>query len=383
VLAEPCDNGDVGRFGLGLFLVAMGCTKSGSTSTQEQSPSSDEPSTPAKPAVATQIDGGNYNACATMSDGTVRCWGGCSVACEQGILEEAGPVAAVAGLTGAVEVAVGSRFACARQSSGAVMCWGDNRYRSLGFANQAVRRASPTKVEGLPPVVELEATEHTVAARTNDGSVWVWGWTLAPADRAPQVVAQALPHRVEGVRAATELIATGPASYCARHDRGWSCWNGSEWWEGDDMRWSEHATPGPDASVTRIGDCGCTLSAAGHLVCESLGLPGPADVDGNRHAPKRPCSTELDDVTSFAIANASCAIRTSGAVTCWGELPHPRTAPWEVELPAPAMQIAYGSLGATIVLDANGSVWTWGGHGEGPWHLGPPDQSPADPLKLL
>jgi alpha-tubulin suppressor-like RCC1 family protein len=80
----------------------------------------------------------------------------------------------VAGVAGAVEVALGQGFACARLGSGEVACWGRNGCGQLGSGDY-VTRSTPAKVIGLGDAVAIDAGDESMCAVRKDGRVQCWG----------------------------------------------------------------------------------------------------------------------------------------------------------------------------------------------------------------
>lgn len=67
--------------------------------------------------------------------------------------------------TGVVQASLTAQSnGCAVKRDGSVVCAGDNRYRQ-----------APSKVVGLPPVIEVSAAVSHTCARTSAGDVWCWG----------------------------------------------------------------------------------------------------------------------------------------------------------------------------------------------------------------
>lgn len=132
-------------------------------------------------AGATSVDATSASACAVLSTGRVRCWGGaygaapgvdvgvdgatqvatsttqelqaCAVLSSGSLVcwaPSATPIVApIAGLSGVTEVGVGPKHACARTGAGAIYCWGSNVYGELGNGMTATQVDTPVLVQGL------------------------------------------------------------------------------------------------------------------------------------------------------------------------------------------------------------------------------------------
>jgi alpha-tubulin suppressor-like RCC1 family protein len=118
---------------------------------------------PPPPPPATEVAVGRAQACARLSDGTVRCWG-----------KGSATPTAVAGAEHAVQLAVGDGFTCARFDPGTVKCWGKGDKGQLGFGDAGDSDA-PLDVVGLTGAVELSAGDAHACARLSDHSVSCWG----------------------------------------------------------------------------------------------------------------------------------------------------------------------------------------------------------------
>jgi Regulator of chromosome condensation (RCC1) repeat len=137
---------------------------------------------------------GGHHMCGLLHDGTVRCWGRDSLeapaegdeggagdgALGRGVavslLEGATP-APVVGLASVTQISVGPNLGtCARTSDGAVYCWGRNEDGQLGRPPTEAALPTPTRVEGLPPVREVQLGHRLgCAIGAADGGLYCWG----------------------------------------------------------------------------------------------------------------------------------------------------------------------------------------------------------------
>ncbi|AKU98753.1 hypothetical protein AKJ09_05417 [Labilithrix luteola] len=135
---------------------------------------------------------GGHHMCGLLSDGTVRCWGRDSLdppatPGERGdgalgrnaavsALDGATP-APVVGLSSVVQISVGPNLGtCARTSDGAVYCWGRNDAGQLGRPLSEQTLAVPTRVEGIPPVKDVQLGHRLACAiAAEGGGLYCWG----------------------------------------------------------------------------------------------------------------------------------------------------------------------------------------------------------------
>lgn len=116
------------------------------------------------------------NTCAALTDGTVRCWGRNSegaVGIGMTSTYEATP-RVVVGLSGVVEVSVGTNFVCARRTAGTVACWGVNAHGELGDGT-TTNRSAPVEVLGLTDAVQISAGFWHACAVRATGEILCWG----------------------------------------------------------------------------------------------------------------------------------------------------------------------------------------------------------------
>ncbi len=119
--------------------------------------------------------GAGQHTCAVLRGGTARCWG----ANDSGQLGDgtkmlrAEPVEV--GLSGIVQMSVGTQFSCALLRSGEVRCWGDNSYSELGDGSNDSCLA-PVTVSNLPAdVVRIVSGPNHTCALSALGRVSCWG----------------------------------------------------------------------------------------------------------------------------------------------------------------------------------------------------------------
>jgi alpha-tubulin suppressor-like RCC1 family protein len=111
--------------------------------------------TVATPASATDITNavalstGEFQTCALLADGTIKCWGVNFIGQlgDGSTANQSAPVA-VQGLTDAVSVSGSVNHTCALRTGGALSCWGDNFRGQLGEGAISATQNVPTPVLG-------------------------------------------------------------------------------------------------------------------------------------------------------------------------------------------------------------------------------------------
>ncbi len=136
-----------------------------------------------------QISNGNNHACALFSSGAVKCWGRNNYG-QLGSQTHSGtnmpnnvplPVQTLGAGSGVVQISAGEFNTCALLNTGAVKCWGLNGYGELGSTtNSGVFTANnvPLDVQSLGAgsgVVQVVAQMHHTCALVNTGAVKCWG----------------------------------------------------------------------------------------------------------------------------------------------------------------------------------------------------------------
>jgi alpha-tubulin suppressor-like RCC1 family protein len=254
---------------------------------------------------------GYRHACA-LNGTTLSCWGanqfgelGHAPALDLDAGDDGGPSmcaavtcrtapAAVNGMSGITQLALGDNHSCVVTAAGAVTCWGDNSYGELG-SDASGGTSTPTPVGGLANVVALGLGSSSSCALLQNGTVWCWGGNQEGAlgvdtvDAGPDASGtdsayHVAPMQVGGVVGATHL-AVG-----VRH--------------------------------------ACAIVAGGAVMCwgrNSNGELGHASTLDPTCKLAAPCRTTaktvagLNGVKELALANLhSCALAADETVWCWG-----------------------------------------------------------------
>ncbi|MHB8586595.1 MAG: RCC1 domain-containing protein [Thermoplasmatota archaeon] len=274
--------------------------------------------------------------CALLVTREVACWG----ALPSGV--KPSPMI-VPGLSDVVQLALGAKHACVLRADGTVWCWGDNGDGELGIGTL---ESSPTPVEArIQSVVEITAGYAFTCARQATGAVWCWGDNANGPEAGGQlgtgtaIPYAALPMQIALLRNATQVVA-GAWHACAENasDGTLWCWGQNFWGQVGDGTVGNRLEPvrvlnpalagwqGTNATWLALGRAhSCAGRSDGTLWCWGFGTYGqlgtgawgttgvdyfttqPAQVIGGRF------------VDGGASDFATCGIRTSGALWCWGD----------------------------------------------------------------
>lgn len=270
--------------------------------------------------IVAALDVGTDHACVVTTSGGVVCWGENF----HGQVGDgsAGPVVlaptGVVGIaSGASAVAAGFQHTCARMASGGVKCWGENNFGQLG---DGTTDDSPVPVDviGLgAPVASVVARGSRTCAVTTAGGVKCWGLNSGP-----------VPVDVPGLTSGVAAIVLGSGHTCVLTDAGGvECFGSNDLGQLGDGTNNPSATPvdvqGLTSGVVAIDTLAqhtCALTAAGAMQCWGRNDRGQL---GEGTTFFRTAPFDVDGLGSGVAAIAtgsdhSCAVKTDGAVQCWG-----------------------------------------------------------------
>ena len=295
---------------------------------------------------------GYHHSCALKADGAVNCWGGNnygqlgdgSTVNRPSPTVVSGLITLVDVVTGVkvVAISVGTYHTCALKSNGVVRCWGYNGYGQLGDGTTA-NKSTPTAVPSLTEVAALTTGwKHSCALKT-DGTVRCWGansngqlgdgTTVDKSTPTPTVV----PALFIGLTPMTGVatITSGDTHNCAlKTDGTVRCWGDNTYGKLGDgtntLRTTPVVVPGLAgvAAVSAGIDHSCALQTDSTVRCWGYNGGGQLG-DGtivNKSSPVAvPSILSLANIlTGVKVAalatgyNHSCALKTDGAVRCWG-----------------------------------------------------------------
>jgi alpha-tubulin suppressor-like RCC1 family protein len=166
---------------------------------------------------ATAISAGWAHVCALVAGGSAKCWGYGSDGqlgngTKGGSTQSTVP-ADVAGLTAATSIDVGTHYSCATLTSGSLKCWGWGPGTGSSLANPGV--TTPVAVAGISGATGVTVGNRTVCAIVTSGKVRClganWSGELGIGTTVPD--STETPVEVSGLSAATSISAGGASLY--------------------------------------------------------------------------------------------------------------------------------------------------------------------------
>lgn len=329
--------------------------------------------------VPTRISVGWQNACVSLSDGTIRCWGAnANGEVGDGTKSPRYRPVTIAGLSGALGVAQGDDHTCAWTSGGQVYCWGANANGQLGNSTFTAS-TSPVLVTGISAgsgVQDVVCGSRWTCARFAAGYVKCWGYNGFGAVGDGTAIDRSSPGIVAGVSAVTSIGgAAGTTHVCVVDGGTVKCWgdgSGDRLGAGGSTTVKAPQLTVPSiATATQVSVSGyttCVRLSSGGLQCwgyNNLGEVG----DGSRV--QRNAPTSVFGIASGAlavrVAGFGCAFMTDGSTQCWGDnSPSLSPAPAAVAFLAGATDLSgYANYPHATCAIISGDVICFGGNDYG------------------
>ena len=361
---------------------------------------------------AVAVGAGWEHTCAVHATGEVSCWGDDSSGeLGNGITVDSIPVPVrVIGLDDATDVTAGHWHTCALRSTGEVSCWGRNEDGQLGNDDMGVDSSVPVPVAGISDAVSVSANgEHSCAVHaTGEVSCWGDNWQgeLGNGESGPGIQS-AVPVKASGIADAL-AVASGYDHTCALREGGKvSCWGSNEFGQIGNGRdfltqvLGDSFITGPDevvslddaVAIAAGGAASCAVRETGEMSCwgsNSYGRLGNSEALSANPTPL-PVSGISDAVGVAAGAGHTCAVRQGGAVSClglniYGELGDGQSSlftPEQVKVAGISDAVDLSSSSHhSCVLHSSSEVSCWGSRWKGQAGDAATGDTPPVPIKI-
>ena len=274
--------------------------------------------------------------CYLNAQGHVYCWGAVS---DSRI--EPRPVR-VAGVSGAVKIAVGGAASCAVRAGGEVLCWG----AKPAFESFHPR---PTRLHDITDAADIAMGREHICVLSDRGQVSCGGSFAL--------------HPPRGVRPSVSIEASAYHTCARARDGRPQCWPHNPGKTTIDV---DTAALGPSVAAVHAGfHGGCAKTRDGALRCW-----------GERHSREQRL-IDLSDVATFSVnEHHGCALTHAGSVSCWGDPTYGalgdgsegyqyRAAPQRVDIAEPVAKVVVGRR-TTCAIKRRGGIMCWGdgSHGQ-------------------
>ncbi len=339
-------------------------------------------------SAAISIRAGAEHTCATLADGTVKCWGGnASGQLGRGATSPGGApdvlkTSAGATFGGVLSTAGGEDFGCAL-SAGKVYCWGANDAGQLGVGGTAATTAVDRAVSAVSDAVELAAGDDAACVVAATGAVDCWGvvksgtgkWSEAWTPTHWQAAARNVDDRSLGAPS----LSVGERHACTIRAGMVGCWGSNEHGQLGDTTTTLRTTVTPVAELQHAKSVSvgqyhsCAIRADGTVLCWGWNSAGQLGLGTTSEGVTKPTLVPgVANAKALATgANHTCALLANGTVSCWGDNSSAqagqagagvRTSPTPFPGVTNAVAIGAGKNHTCAVL-ASGRVSCWGANG--------------------
>jgi alpha-tubulin suppressor-like RCC1 family protein len=294
----------------------------------------------------------------------------------------------VGSLAGWSSIAGGNYHTLATKTDGTLWSWGINSLGELGL-NNSTYYSSPKQVGALTTWLQVAAGEaHSLAIKT-DNTLWAWGHNNLGQLGQGDITIRSSPVQIGG--AVWSYVAGGDNFTVAIRTNGtiWAVGNNQQGQLGDGTTtsrsnivqigalttWSTAACGGQGHTIARKTDG--TLWTWGYNFQGQLGL-GNSGYYTDRSSPNQVGA--LTTWSSVAAGNThTLAIQTNGTLWSWGNNTSGqlgqnnltlRSSPTQVGSLTAWSKAALGANNFSMVIKTDGTLWSWGGNGNGQLGLG-------------
>jgi cysteine-rich repeat protein len=311
------------------------------------------------------ICSGNYNTCALLGSGEIRCWGlnNHGQLGDGTMMNRISPVA-VTGLPGAAQsISCGNFHTCAVLSTGGIACWGYNVMGQLGDGT-TTDSMTPVETTGLPSVaLSVSAGGYHTCALLSTGGVMCWGQNSFGELGNGSTTDSPVPVQVSGLDSGVASVAAGGYHSCATltSDGTPRCWGQNTSGQIGDGSLVNRSTPvnvsmpgGATAALLALGRVhSCTVTTAGEMMCwgeNSDGQLGDGSTTG-RSTPVPVAGPTIEAVTMSLGYYHTCSVMMSNEAYCWGKNDDGQLGDGTTTgSPVPVMVAGLGSASSSVAL---------------------------------
>lgn len=323
----------------------------------------------------------DYDPCAVLDDGSVRCWGfNGSGELGDGTKTNSPKPVPVLGLSNVTRISASSQHMCALLGDGSVECWGAGGSGELGDGTGASHMTA-TAVPGLANVTQVTSGFYHTCVLLQGGSVECWGdngWgQIGDGTTANRL--SPTPVALTGVKS---VVAGGTDTCAIMNDTTLQCWGlNSHGQLGDGTSGNQRQSPQPVPGLTGVVDVApsgnhtCALMSDATVKCWGLNNAGQLG-DGTtaeQHSPQT--VPGLAGVKRISVGSShSCATLGDGSAVCWGDNQYGQLGDGtttERDVPTPvtglasdALVVAGGDMTCALLPDATVRCWGWNNYGQ-------------------
>jgi alpha-tubulin suppressor-like RCC1 family protein len=234
-----------------------------------------------------------------------------------------------------VQITAGEGHVCLRTHTGDIFCWGENTLGQLGDGT-LISRATPKKVPGIPPALNVAAGTHHTCILGRDQSVWCWGGnTQGQLGQGTQGDPISTPAQVPGLSGPPGTLTNAPIGVvaggyhtCSFDNAGVvKCWGWNVQGESGASNASFVLTPqvvnglGFVTALAAGFEHTCAIEQAGNVKCwgaDESGELGNDNIGGREILPVD--AIGVKDAVSIACGeDHTCVVLKDGTMQCWGD----------------------------------------------------------------